>query len=70
MREEIKSINDGKVWKSVCLSDDRKAIPVRWTYDVKPNTNEEIKRYKARLVGKGFMQMEEVEFSEVFSPVS
>lgn len=70
MNEEFASLNECNVWKLVELRMDRKAIPVRWTYDIKVDSRDVLTRYKARLVGKGFMQVEGVDYSDVFSPVS
>lgn len=38
IKEEIKSLNDEKVWKLVPLPDDRKEVPVGRTYNVKLST--------------------------------
>lgn len=68
MKKEIGSMNDEKVWKLVYLPNDRKKIPVRWTYDVKLNINKEIICFKARLASKDFTQIKGARFSEIFSP--
>lgn len=70
MKDQIRSLNDKNVWKLVCLPADRKAIPVRWTYDLNLDSNEKITRFKAQLVSKGSMQIAGVDLSEVFSPFS
>lgn len=70
MYDDFSSLNKYKVWELVKLSTDRKAIPVRWTYDVKVNSEIVLSRYKLRLVEKGFTQVERVYYNEVFSSVS
>lgn len=56
-----------KKWKLVRLSDDRKAVPVRWSSDLKLNAIEEITRFNSRLLSKDFMQIEDGDLSEVLS---
>lgn len=69
MKDEIFSLNEKNLWKLVPLPANRKAIPILWAFDVNMDSNEVIKRYRACLVSKGFMQIEDVDFSDVFSPL-
>jgi len=48
----------------------KKQIALKWIYKVKVNPKEEIVRYKARLVVKGFLQKVSVDCGEIFSPVA
>ena len=53
------------VWKLVDHPDDCKTIKCRWTYVLKSNG-----RYKARLVVKGYTQIQGIDYKETFSPVA
>ena len=70
MDEEIASLYANSTWELERLPDGAKALPVKWVYKVKRDAKGNIERYKARLVVKGFMQEEGIDFTEVYAPVS
>lgn len=70
MRDEIRSLNRQNVWRLVQLPKHQRAISVKWTYELKLNKENKNELFKAELVGKGFMQIQGVDFDEVYSPVS
>ena len=70
MNEEVKSIEDNNTWSLVELPQGKKAIDVKWVYKVKMNPKGEVTRHKVRLVAKGFLLKEGMDFDEVFSLVA
>jgi hypothetical protein len=70
MNEELESIEDNHTWELVDLPSGKKAISVKWVYKVKLNSKGEITRHKARLVARGFLQKQGIDFNEVFAPVA
>ena len=51
------------------LPEGRKAIPLAWVFKIKMNPDGS-KRYKARIVMKGFQQREGVDFGDTYAPVA
>ena len=70
--DELKAMTDMSVWEEADLPEDRKALDSRWIFRVKIDPQNNTKRYKARLVLRGFRQKEGVDFSvnKIFSPVA
>lgn len=64
MDDEMHSMKINKVWDLEKLPDDMRAISCKWVFTKKRDG-----RYKARLVVRGFMQKEGLDYSETFSPV-
>ncbi|KAH9670456.1 hypothetical protein KPL70_016992 [Citrus sinensis] len=69
MQEEIEALHKNKTWELVPLPRGRKAIGNKWIYKVKRDGNDQVERYRARLVVKGYAQKEGIDFNEIFSPV-
>ena len=65
MNDEIKSLDEHKVWDLVALPPGRIPIKGRWVYAVKSDG-----RKKACFVAKGFTQIFRIDFEETFSLVA
>jgi hypothetical protein len=70
MKEELKFIEENQTWELVDLPAWHRAIGLKWVYKLKKNAQGVIVKHKARLVTKGYVQKEEVDYEEVFAPVS
>ena len=70
MKSEIWSLYENKVWTLVDLPDDRQAIENKWIFKRKTGVDSSVTIYKARLVEKGFWQVQGVDYDESFSLVS
>jgi len=67
IQEEIEALHRNHTWKLVALPAGRKAIGNKWVYKIKRDSNDQVERYRARLVVKGYAQKEGVDFNEIFS---
>ena len=70
MRSEMRSMYENKVWTLIDLPNDRRAIENKWIFQRKMDADGNVTVYKARLVGKGFRQVQGVDYGESFSPVA
>nr|GFB38503.1 Gag-Pol polyprotein [Tanacetum cinerariifolium] len=55
------------VWELVPLPGGRKPIRNKWVYKIKKNGDDQVERYRARLVVKGYAQKEGIDFNEIIS---
>ena len=53
-REELKSIEENKVWIKTPVPTGTKVIPFEWVYKLKKDRPGNIIRHKCRLVAQGF----------------
>ncbi|GKA66171.1 retrovirus-related pol polyprotein from transposon TNT 1-94 [Tanacetum coccineum] len=69
MPEEIEALSKNKTWEMLPLREGRKPIGNKWVYKIKKNGDDQVERYRARLVVKGYAQKEGIDFNGIFSPV-
>lgn len=70
MEEELSSIEKNKTWELCILPQNKRPIDVKWVFKIKTKPDGSIAKYKARLVARGFLQQEGVDYQEVFAPVA
>ena len=68
-QSELGSIRDAGVISKSKLPPGKKALPCRWVYALKTDSDNVIVRYKARLVIRGDYQKDGIDYDETFAPV-
>lgn len=70
MQKEINALKQNKTWDLVLKQKSTQPISCKQVYKVKIRFDVSIKRYKARLVARGFSQKYGLDYGETFSPVA
>jgi hypothetical protein len=70
MMEELESIKENKTWSFVDLPRGQKAIGLKWVFKLKHDEHGDVVKHKTRLVVKGYVQRQGIDFDEVFAPVA
>ena len=70
MKSEMGSMYENKVWTLIDLPNDRRAIEIKWIFKRMTDADSSVTIYKARIVAKGFQQVQGVDHDENFSLVS
>ncbi|CAM8920979.1 unnamed protein product [Rhodiola kirilowii] len=69
MEKEINVLQNNNTWHITDLSPGKNFVCSKWIYRVKRKSDGSIKRYKARLVARGFTQLERLDYHETFAPL-
>ena len=70
MNEELDQIERNKAWEIVPRPKDKNIIGTKWVFKNKFNQDGQVIRNKARLVCKGYAQVEGIDFEETFAPMA
>ena len=71
IQDELNSLSKHNTWSAVkYVPDGKKPISSKWVFRIKRNPDGSINKYKARLVVRGFSQVEGVDYTETFAPVA
>lgn len=68
MNVEMKALTKNKTWDKVDLPPGKKAIGCKWVFKIKRSSVDGSTRYKARVVAKGYLQRENIDYQETYSP--
>ncbi|OWM70471.1 hypothetical protein CDL15_Pgr011947 [Punica granatum] len=69
MAVEISTLEHNRKWIITNHRQEKQASGCKWIYKVKWKAKGSIERYIARLVAKGYMQIEGLDFDETFAPI-
>ena len=70
MKTEYDSLSDNKTWDVVKTPEDKQVVGGKWVYSKKLNRNNDLTKYKARYVDRGFSQVSGINYYETFSPTA
>jgi len=69
MNDELRSLETRETYDVVEKPAGVKIISLKWVYAYKTDEEGRVVRHKARVVAKGFMQREGIDYTEVYAPV-
>eukprot|EP00253_Pinus_taeda_P031082 PITA_31082 len=70
MNEKYRSLLANDTWDLVPLPKGRKLVICKWVYRTKYGPDGKVDKHKARLVARGFSQVEGIDYTETFSLVA
>ena len=70
MDEEFDLLHDNQTWELVPLPPGRKLVQCKWIYKTKIVFDGTTTKYKARLVEKGYSQVQGLDYNETFAPLA
>ena len=70
MQEELNQFERNEVWNLVDRLKNYPIIGTKWVFRNKLDENGFVTRNKVRLIAKGYMQKEGIDYDETFSPVA
>ncbi|CAM8877382.1 unnamed protein product [Rhodiola kirilowii] len=70
MNKEITALEGNNTWLLTDLPKDKTVVDCKWIYKIKYLADGSIERFRARLVARGFTQIEELDYHETFAPVA
>ena len=69
IRLELQSLRRLGTYRVVELPSGRRPITAKWVFKIKRDKHGRITRYKARIVARGFTQIEGIDYQETYAPV-
>ena len=69
MKSELGSMYSNQVWDLVKVPNGIKPVGCKWVYKRKRGIDRKVETFKVRLVAKGYIQKEGIDYEETFSPV-
>ena len=70
MQSEMDAVEKNRTWELADLPRGHHAITFKWVFKLKRDEAGTVVKHKARLVARGFVQQEGVDFDDAFAPVA
>jgi hypothetical protein len=70
MKAEMDAVEKNRTWELADLPCGHRAIILKWVFKLKRDEVGAIIKHKARLVARGFLQREGIDFDDAFTPVA
>jgi hypothetical protein len=70
MKAEMDTVEKNRIWELTGLPRGHCAITLKWVFKLKRDEVSAIIKHKARLVARGFLQREGIDFDDAFAPVA
>ena len=70
MEEQIQALEQNQAWIIEDLLPKKKLINYKWVYKVKYKADGTIEQFKARLVVRGYQQLQEFAFKKTFASIA
>ena len=70
MQKEINSLCTNETWDVVELPEGERVVGARWVYTVKLDNHNNVVKYKARYVAKGYVQRWGIDYDQSFAPTA
>jgi hypothetical protein len=68
IEREIRELKANGTWKKVDCPNGSNLISTKWVFTIKYTPEGAVDRYKARLVARGFSQVQGIDYNETFAP--
>ena len=70
MKDEIDSLYDNDTWSVVTLPEGKSVVGGKWVFNIKLDKSNNITKYKARYVARGFSQVSGIDYYDTFAPTA
>ena len=70
MEQELKFVKQNRTCELVPLPDGHRPITLKWVFKFKKDELGVVIKHKARLVARGFVQQEGIDYDDAFAPVA
>jgi hypothetical protein len=70
MQSEMDTVETNRTWELADLPHGHRAITLKWVFKLKRDEAGAIVKHKARLVARGFLQQEGIDFDDAFAPMA